>query len=90
MVRDTDNLHFTVGLLCRFSTGSNTYVSAQVAISGLFTDLCMQCRKHPRMYMQSFARNQSCVLAAEDVFAVRLVLRLSPGPDQPFCHMQPL
>ena len=39
MVRDTDNLHFTVGLLCRFSTGSNTYVGAQVAISGLFADL---------------------------------------------------
>ena len=79
MIRDVDKLHFSTGMLHRFSEGSRS------AIRGSSVDLCNTEN------VCEWMRNCSHLIEDEywhwrSICAVRLVLRLSPRPGQPFCY----
>ena len=77
-VCDTDNLHFPQA--CRLlRVTAQQYVGTRVAICGSFVDYAMR-----KTSMNEHAI--VCTPSKMGILAVRLVLRLSPGPHQRFCY----
>ena len=67
-VRDTDNKHFSIDMLCSFFKGSCATIRRHPHDNTWIVSRSMQCGKQLQIDAQSFALNRRRVLAAEEAF----------------------